>query len=150
MRVLDVGAGVGKFCLVGALSMPGVFYGIEQRFHFVKTARETAARLGIPTARFLHGNMMAVEWQGFDGFYLYNPFAENLASVTHPIDTTVDRDPTHFHAYVRFVRERLHRARRGTRVVTYHGFGGEMPPDYRLEREEESGTERIELWLKTS
>jgi hypothetical protein len=48
------------------------------------------------------------------------------------------------------VRERLHRARRGTRVVTYHGFGGDLPPSYRLELEEEAGTERIELWVKVA
>ncbi len=148
VRVLDVGAGVGKFCLVGALAAPGVFYGIEQRLHFVKAARETAQRLGLRNARFLHGNMMALEWYGFDAFYLYNPFAENLTSVTDPIDTTIDRDLSLFRAYVHFVRQKLHLARRGARVATYHGFGGEMPPDYRLELEEQCGTERLELWVK--
>jgi SAM-dependent methyltransferase len=150
LRVLDVGAGVGKLCLIGALSTAGVFYGIEQRYHFVKTAREAARRLGLPTARFLHGNMMALEWTGFEGFYLYNPFAENLTAAMDPIDTTVDRSPALYHSYVRFVRERLHHARRGTRVVCYHGFGGDLPPDYRLAVEEESGTERLELWIKVA
>lgn len=148
MRVLDVGAGVGKFCLVAALSLPGVFYGIEQRFHFVKAAHEVGERLGLRNARFLHGNMLDVEWSGFDGFYLFNPFAENIATECAPIDESVDRTPELFRAYVRGVSERLDRARSGTRVVTYHGFGGEMPPGYRLELEELSGTERLELWVK--
>jgi SAM-dependent methyltransferase len=147
-RVLDVGSGVGKFCLIGALHVPGVFYGIEQRFHFVKVAHDLAQRLGLSRARFLHGNMLDAHWAGFDAFYLYNPFAENIASMSEAIDTTVERSPLLFRAYIQGVRERLDRARRHTRVVTYHGFGGEMPPDYRLELEEHSGTEVLELWVK--
>jgi len=147
-RVLDMGSGVGKFCLVGALTTAGVFYGIEQRFHFVRVARATALTLGLKSARFLHGNLLALDWSGFHAFYLFNPFAENLASVMAGIDATVDLSIDLFHAYVRFVRQQLHQAGRGTRVVTYHGFGGEMPPSYRLELEEESGTERLELWIK--
>jgi hypothetical protein len=150
MRVLDVGAGVGKFCLVGALCLPGVFYGIEQRFHFVKIAHQVGERLGLKNARFLHGNMLDVEWRGFDGYYLYNPFAENIAKSCEAIDTTVDRTPQLFIAYVRGVTERLRLARLGTRVVTYHGFGGDMPPGYHLELEEMSGTDRLELWVKRS
>jgi SAM-dependent methyltransferase len=149
-RVLDVGSGVGKFCLVGALSMPGIFYGIEQRFHFVKVAHDAAERLGLRRARFLHGNMLDVEWSGFDAFYLYNPFAENIATMSEAIDTTVERTPQLFRSYVHGVRDRLQLARRGTRVVTYHGFGGEMPSEYGLEHEEHIGTECIELWVKAS
>jgi SAM-dependent methyltransferase len=148
MRVLDIGSGVGKFCLVGTLTTAGVFYGIEQRFHFVRAARETAKRLGIEEARFLHGNMVDLDWGAFDGYYLYNPFAENLTSVMDPIDRSIDVDPALYFDYVKYVRHKLHAARRGTRVVTYHGFGGDMPPSYHLEREEQSGTDRLELWLK--
>jgi SAM-dependent methyltransferase len=147
-RVLDVGAGVGKFCLVGALSSAGVFYGIEHRSQFVRVAREAAARLGLPSRRFLHGNLLALDWAGFDAFYLYNPFAENLTSGPQQVDEHVYLAPGLFHSYVEHVRERLHLARRGTRVVTYHGFGGDMPSSYRLELEEACGTERVELWIK--
>ena len=148
VRVLDVGAGVGKFCLIGALATSGVFYGIEQRFHFVRAAQAAAARLGLDPSRFLHGNMGALDWRGFDAFYLYNPFAENLTSVMEPLDHSVTVDVSIFFAYVGLVRERLRDAPLGTRVVTYHGFGGELPPGYRLERWELSGTDRLELHVK--
>lgn len=36
----------------------------------------------------------------------------------------------------------------GTRVVTYHGFGGDFPRGYRCERIEKSGTDRLEQWVK--
>ena len=42
-RVLDVGSGVGKFCLIGALTTRATFVGIEQRENLVTVARDTAA-----------------------------------------------------------------------------------------------------------
>jgi hypothetical protein len=150
MRILDVGAGVGKVCLVGALTTTGTFYGIEQRLHFVRAARQVAAQLGLASARFLHGNMMSLDWRAFEGFYLYNPFAENLRGIMDPIDTTIDVDVTYFHQYVRFVRMQLHAAPIGTRVVTYHGFGGDVPSSYELGHAEAAHTDALELWIKTS
>ncbi|MBI3542695.1 MAG: hypothetical protein HY075_05405 [Deltaproteobacteria bacterium] len=44
-RVLDVGSGAGKFCLVGALSSKGRFVGIERQRRLVDLSRELAARL---------------------------------------------------------------------------------------------------------
>jgi hypothetical protein len=137
-RVLDVGSGVGKFCLVGSMVTQGTFYGIESCARFAHTARDTARRLQTPGTRFLFGNMMALDWQRFDAFYLYNPFADNLEALESRL----------FDAYVRFARDELQAARAGTRVATYHGFGGAMPPSYRLEFEGERELEWLELWTK--
>ncbi len=157
-RVLDIGAGVGKFCLVGALTTPGTFYGIEQRARFVSIARDVAGRLAIPRTHFLHGNLLALEpaeparftfARGFDAFYLFNPFAEQLA-LAADIDDDLDRTPVHFHRYVARTRALLAAAPLGTRVVTYHGFGGEMPSAYRLVLREASGTDVLEMWVKSA
>jgi len=43
----------------------------------------------------------------------------------------------------------LGRARVGTRVVTYHGFGGVMPDSYRLALRERCYSGLLELWVKT-
>lgn len=148
MRILDVGAGVGKFCLVGALATPAVFYGIEQRLHFVQVAQQLAARVGARNAKFLHGNMMSIDWRGYDGFYLYNPFAENLRSLTEPVDRRFAAEPHLVGEYVEFVRMQLHCAPAGTRVVTFHGFGGDMPGGYTLQRCEPAHADELELWTK--
>jgi hypothetical protein len=130
-RVLDVGAGVGKLCLVGALVTPGVFHGLEQNASFVQIARAAAWCLHQPATRFHHGDLGSVDWRRYDAFYLYNPFGD------HP-----DVD-----AHVRLARERLDAAPPGTRVATYHGFGGTMPPTYRLELEGEGAFEGLALWI---
>jgi tRNA G46 methylase TrmB len=56
-RVLDVGCGSGKFCIVGALTTEGHFTGIEQRKHLCELARLKIEQVGIPNAEILHGNI---------------------------------------------------------------------------------------------
>jgi hypothetical protein len=137
-RVLDVGAGVGKLCLVGSMVTQGVFFGIESCSMLVHAARDAATRLQMLGTRFVHGNMMELDWRRFDALYLYNPFADNLEAV----------DSRAYDVYVAFARAQLHAARPGTRVATYHGFGAAMPPSYRLEFEGERELEWLELWTK--
>ena len=148
-RILDVGSGVGKFCLVGALTTDGVFVGVEQREQFVKVARAVARRGRVPRCLFLHGNLLELDWRGFDGLYLYNPFAENLPG-HEPIDETVKRSVRKYRRYVRFIEELLAEAPAELRVVTYHGFGGEMPVGWSEAAYEWSGSGPLVLWRKTS
>jgi hypothetical protein len=149
MRVLDVGAGVGKFCLVAGLTSAGLFHGIEQRQHLVELAQETAARLGATNARFTAGNMTELDWGSFEGVYLYNPFSEYIPGLLDPIDDTVDLDGALHGRYIEFVREQLAAMPAGTRVVTYHGFGGGFPPTYERAVRERCGSGQLELWTKT-
>jgi cyclopropane fatty-acyl-phospholipid synthase-like methyltransferase len=39
-KVLDIGSGAGKFCLVGAASTDGIFYGVEQRASLTKISKK--------------------------------------------------------------------------------------------------------------
>ena len=63
-KILDVGSGVGKFCLAGALISPAQFYGVEQREHFVKTAQELSFIYDVSRAHFIHGNLEDLDWSG--------------------------------------------------------------------------------------
>ncbi|MGA9520860.1 MAG: methyltransferase domain-containing protein [Myxococcaceae bacterium] len=147
-RILDVGSGVGKFCLVGALTSPGVFLGIEQRPHFIQVARQAAARLGVDRCTFTLGNMTALDWSEFDAYYLYNPFAEHRMAL--PIDNTIQRSVRRYRKYVRFVEEQLAKVPAGILLATYHGFGGTPPAGWTQLRNEACGSGRIELWRKLS
>lgn len=146
-RVLDVGSGVGKFALIGSLVTDGVFYGIEQRRHFVDVAQAAARGMGAKRAHFLHGNMMTLDWGMFDAFYLYNPFFDDLHAF-NPY-TPTDHDKVNLTlAHVEFVQRHLLRARVGTRVVTYHGFGGVLPPCYQLYPQSGTPMEELKLWMR--
>ena len=129
MRVLDVGAGVGKFCAVGALSSNAVWCGVEQHEELVNAARRLTRALGVANRTlFLHGDALAIDWSDFDALYLYNPFELPLFSHT----VTAQEHALSYKVQVAGVQERLAKLRGGTRVLTFHGFGGVMPATYEL------------------
>jgi hypothetical protein len=147
MKVLDVGAGVGKFCTIGALTTNGFFVGLEQRRLLVEIADNLAARYKIPNAGFVVGNLEAVDWRGFDSIYLYNPFSENL-DVEIRIDDTCELSADLYLKYVRYTQAQLDRLPSGVRVITYNGFGGEFPPAYECTHTEEINFMHLKVWDK--
>jgi SAM-dependent methyltransferase len=124
-RVLDVGAGVGKVCAIGAMSGEGTWVGVEQHGSLVESAVDLARSLGVAhRTHFLQADALSIDWDDFDALYLYNPFelplfrdAETIASSTEQIAR---------------VQQRLSAMPSCTRVVTLHGFGGVMPSTYEL------------------
>ena len=92
-RVLDIGSGAGKFCLVGALTTRAHFVGIEQRRHLVETARSTARYFGADRATYVHGDVGEIDWRQFDAFYCFNAFAENFFSIDECYDLSVELSP---------------------------------------------------------
>lgn len=146
-RILDVGSGVGKFCLVGALSTPALFFGIEQRPHFVELSRRLARHYHIPRTTFIHANFTEIDWQAFNGIYLFNPFQENLF-LSPVIDSTVTIHPSLYKRYTESVERKLRDLPAGTRIVTYWGFGGDFPEHYRLMLREDRFRGTLEYRLK--
>ncbi|UJR86001.1 methyltransferase domain-containing protein [Sandaracinus amylolyticus] len=150
-RVLDVGAGVGKLCVYGALTTNDVaFVGVEQRADLVEEARRTAARLGVEDrVEIRHGTLDDVDPAEFDALYLYNPFAENLgADDTEIIDSSVPLTFDRFRRDVSLVERWLGAASIGTRLVTLHGFGGHVPDSFRLVASQRDGWDALRAWEK--
>ncbi len=144
-KVLDVGSGVGKVCLIGAAATRASWFGIERDPEMVRVARAAASRMGLDKrAQFLAGDITAIDWSMFDSFYLFNPFAEMLAY--GPEDALTRREQ--YVAAVDFVQRQLSRACAGTRVVTYHGFGGDPPPGYELAHREKVREDELCLWIR--
>jgi SAM-dependent methyltransferase len=146
--ILDVGSGPGKFCLVGALTTSLAFAGVERRRFLVEAARLAAARLGVRGVRFSEGNIVDFDFQPYDGFYLFNPFFEQVGRRVPPIDGEVGHSRRLYRIYVAAIERKLAAARRGTAVVTYHGFGGTVPLDYEEVVEERVGNAELVLWKK--
>lgn len=131
-RILDVGAGVGKFCLIGAALMEDVhFFGIEQRRSLCTVADELVDQSGLNNVSLLCGNAMILNFSDYTGFYLYNPFYEHLEPFS-AIDESIDLDADYYEIYCGYVRKQLQALPKGTRVVTYYGGGEEIPMNYDL------------------
>lgn len=145
IRVLDVGAGVGKVCLVGALTTPATWFGIERDAEMVTVARTAAIRLRVQRrAVFACGDVTRIDWSGFDAFYLFNPFGEYLL---HGSEDAVSRREAYVSS-IELTQQHLAAAVPGTRVLTYHGFGGEMPPGYELALREPAHGDELKLWIR--
>jgi predicted RNA methylase len=148
-RILDVGSGVGKFCLVGAACTNATFVGVECRADLVQVAREAAEKLGETRASFIHADAADFSFEGFDGVYLYNPFFEHVSRGLRLIDKTVERSKATYGHLVSTTLAKLGALSAPGAIVTYSGFGGRVPPDaFRFVGEEAAGNDWLELWVK--
>src|SRR5690349_13986161 len=57
VKVLDIGSGVGAFCLAGAFYKPSVaLFGVEQRKNLIEHAETARKNLGFQNVQFIHGS----------------------------------------------------------------------------------------------
>ena len=146
IRVLDIGCGPGKFCIVGALTTSGKFTGVEQRKRLADLACAAIEEAKIANAEIIHGNVAEINFSDFDAFYLFNPFEENLETMMK-IDASVALSGELYQKYTEHVATQLAMAPLGTRVVTYCGSCEEVPLGYDcLESSLDYG---LKFWEKT-
>jgi SAM-dependent methyltransferase len=145
-RVLDVGSGAGKFCIIGSLLSQAHLVGVEQRAALVQLARETARTVGAGGAEFLHGDAFDLDWREYDRLYLYNPFEEELFAPPHRIDDTLPFSPARYGECVERAMTKLAGLPVGARVVLFHGFGGEMPEGFKRTWSGFHGSGSLERW----
>lgn len=147
--VLDVGAGAGKFCIVTSLVLGRTITGVEQRARLVEAAR-SAAREYAADAEIVHGTLEAIDPRAFDGFYLYNPFAENVYEPDSQLDSDVELSERRWLEDLVCVERWLDAAPRDTAVLTYNGFGGRIPASYKLRRSALIDGNWLRVWIKRS
>ncbi len=92
-RVLDIGSGVGKFCVLASRVTRGQYFGVERRAALVAEATRVAAQLGAERARFIHADALEHDWSPYQALYFYNPFGELRFDLTRRIDGEVKYDP---------------------------------------------------------
>ncbi|NUP10034.1 MAG: hypothetical protein HOW73_28630 [Polyangiaceae bacterium] len=147
--VLDVGSGVGKLCIIGASLTPARFVGIEHRHSLITAARTAARQLNVHRrTSFLHAQASLPRMRGYSAIYVFNPFAENLYSHLAHLDDHVELTEKRYWRDVSLVEQTLRCLPRGGRIVTYHGYGGRIPDNMDLRREQPIGTDTLRLWVK--
>lgn len=144
-RILDIGAGVGKFCIAGANFSDSYFFGIEYRPSLAKIANELIIQFGLDNVIVQHGDVTEIDFRQFDAFYMYNPFFENLVPSLR-LNNEVELCMSMYTYYFKHTEEKLHHTKSGTRLVTYHGNNFEIPDSFIKIKETESGL--LKLWIK--
>lgn len=144
-KVLDIGSGAGKFCLIGAASTKGNFYGIEQREGLVKLSQRIAKTHNINNVEFIHSNIIDISFSNYDSFYFYNPFYENIDDSLLIDDKVVIEEKLYF-TYSDYVENQLKNTPIGTRLVTYWSMWIEIPEGFDLEFTAYDG--KLNFWEK--
>jgi len=138
-RVLDIGSGVGKFCLSASYYMPHAFFdGVEQRNSLIEYAETTRNILGLFNVSFIYGNFTQLNLRKYDHFYFYNSFFENLDG-TDKIDDSIQYSPALYNYYSGYLYKEFEKMPAGTRIVTYCSWGDEIPPSYSIVQSELDG-----------
>lgn len=145
MTILDIGSGVGKFCLVASEHHTAKFVGIEQRTNFCDLANSIVAQKQIDNVKFIQGDFIDLDFKDYDGFYFYNSFEEYI-NKTCIIDRSIEKSAVSHKYYHQKLREKLETAKIGTRLVTYYTFPGEIPDSYVIKVSTEG--ELLKLWVK--
>jgi Methyltransferase domain len=144
-KILDIGAGAGKFCLVGAAVGDGLFVGVEQRRGLFLLSKRIAKRFQLENVQFLHKNIIDISLADYDGFYFYNAFFENVSqseSISDEFEMSIER----YRKYSFYVRNQLDLMPIGTKLVTYFSFLKEIPASYEIQKEDFEGN--LKMWSK--
>lgn len=145
-RILDIGSGVGKFCLSAAYYNPHAFYyGVEQRKSLTEVAQAAQEMLDIDNVSFNTANFTQLDFSDFDHFYFYNSFYENLAG-SDKIDDTIQYSGQLFNYYNHYLFKQLELKQAGTRVATFYSLEDEMPPSYHIVGSEFDN--QLKFWVK--
>jgi hypothetical protein len=144
-RIIDIGAGVGKFCIAGRYYTHGNFTGIEQRKALARIGNKVASELGMACVELRHANFMDVSLAGFTGIYFYNSFHENIAG-DGPQDEKIERSPELYERYTEHLSAQLSAMPAGTRLATYWLSITEIPNCYQLRSSHFN--DLLKLWVR--
>jgi predicted RNA methylase len=148
--VVDIGSGAGKFCVAAALASHCDFMGIEQRPRLVASARGLAQIFDVEDrVRFVQGTLGQCSLPEANAYYLYNPFGENLFGPDEHLGDDVELSDERYERDVARMETFLERARVGTYIIKYNGFGGRMPPAYDEVRVDREMPNVLRVWQKT-
>ncbi len=146
IKVLDIGSGAGKFCLTAAhYHSKTSFYGIEQRNDLVDLCNGLKEKLDLKNISFVCNNITQIDFEEYDHFYFYNSFYENIDG-TLKIDYKIEYSEVLYDVYNRYLYKQLDKKPVGTRLVTYHSFGSEIPQEYEIVHTDYE--EYLKFWIK--
>ena len=142
-KVLDIGSGVGKFCLLAAEKSEANFTGIEIRKHLVEEAKRLQDILQINNCKFIHSDIKEIDFQQFNTFFYYNSFCEHLA-INEIIDSTIELKESLQRRYEDFLFQQFENLAPDSKIITYFSGNLALPSNFELIKLNKDNT--LALW----
>lgn len=146
-KILDIGSGVGKFCIVGSMVSDAHFFGIEKRRNLVNETNRLKNKLKLNRINIINENIINIDFKEFDSFYYFNPFCEQIAEYDL-IDDKINTSDSIYESYENHVFNQLEKSKIGTRLVTYHSPNFYPPASYKIKDMMYEG--QLVFWKKTA
>ena len=144
--VLDIGSGVGKFCVLSAMKLPDVqFVGVERRLELHSVAQGFQRDWPELKLEFILADVLDLDLSAYKVLYLYNPFFEHVADEA-ALNREFELYESAFEQYQNALRKRLQALPLGTIVIAYHGEQNELPYTYELQKQSPDGL--LKMWIK--
>jgi hypothetical protein len=144
-KILDIGSGAGKFCLIGSKCTAGHFVGIERRASLHVIAEQIAEFYSFQNVEFILDNITQHSLKPYDAFYIFNSFYENI-SFDENITDEVSLQQPNYDTFSAYVKQELEKMPIGTRLATYFCSKSIAPDSYELQQN--TFNENLKLWIK--
>lgn len=144
-KILDIGSGAGKFCMIGSACTDAFFVGVEQRSHLNNIAIRLCIEHDLTKIDFIHSNITSISFSDYDAFYFFNSFHEHLDH-TGRMDDSQSWSKKLYEDYSLYVKSELDKMPAGTKLVTYFSYLDEVPDSYELQYSYEEY--KLKMWQK--
>jgi ubiquinone/menaquinone biosynthesis C-methylase UbiE len=132
VKVLDIGSGVGKFCLVGAILHPrSEFHGVDIRQNFIDISNAIKNEHAVSNVHFFQKDVLQMNFSGYDAIYFFNSFQEKI-DVTSIIDRNSEVSVEMYMTYIKHIFNELNNVPIGTKLVTYYSEEFYVPNTFKL------------------
>jgi hypothetical protein len=146
-KILDIGSGAGKFCMIGSVCTDAFFVGVEQRIHLNSLATQISRKYELTNLQFIHANITAISFTDFHAFYFFNSFHEQI-NISGRMDDSQAWSKKLYEEYSLYVKTELDKMPAGTKLVTYFSYLDEVPDTYELQYSYEDS--KLKMWRKKS
>lgn len=149
--IVDIGCGVGKLCFLLRVLTDYEIVGIEQRPKLVGIANKIIKINGFKNLSIVQKNMLELDWDLYDVYYLYNPFQEHLVHEGFcSIENDIEFDRKNFAQYTSEVFRQLTWAKPGKVLITFHGYGAAVPSGWKKVEIRRIENGDLTMWIKES
>jgi hypothetical protein len=134
-KFIDIGCGVGKLCLL---------LRILTKYEIQIIRASEFKNISIKQL-----NMLDLDWDDYDIYYLYNPFQEHITTGdVCVLERDIELDQKHYTQYTTEVFRQLSCASSGKVLITFHGYGGEVPSSWKIVASKPIKNGTLKMWVK--